>query len=150
MLPESQLIRREVVLRELLLSKEVLETKNSLLRWIALSLGLINQNESRLGVLSVFEAIVYFQFVEKKDVTFDEIMDYLKKTQQNLSEKSVRYHLLQLKRKGIIENRKGFWYFASSNKYDLNSWIDEYLNSFQNKIAPNIKEAFANLIAKLK
>ena len=117
MIPESKLIKKEVVLRELLLSKEVLETKNSLLRWVALSLGLINQNESRLGVLSVFEALVYFQFVEKKDANFDEIMSYLQKNQeQKLSEKSIRYHLLQLKKKGIVENKKGLWYFSGSNK----------------------------------
>jgi predicted transcriptional regulator len=152
MIPESKLIKKEVVLRELLLSKEVLETKNSLLRWIALSLGLINQNESRLGVLSVFEALVYFQFVEKKDANFDEIMSYLQKNQQEqkLSEKSVRYHLLQLKKKGIVENKKGLWYFSGSNKYDFNSWVEEYLSSFSNAIAPNIKTAFSNLITKLK
>jgi hypothetical protein len=150
MIPESKLIKKEVVLRELLLSKEVLETKNSLIRWIALSLGLINQNESRLSMLSVFEALVYFQFVEKKDVSFEEIMNYLQTHQQTLNEKSVRYHLLQLKRKGIIENKKGLWYFSGSNKYDVNSWIDEYLNSFSNIIAPNIKTAFSNLLTKLK
>jgi len=150
MIPESKLIKKEVVLRELLLSKEVLETKNSLIRWIALSLGLINQNESRLSMLSVFEALVYFQFVEKKDVSFEEIMNYLQIHQQTLNEKSVRYHLLQLKRKGIIENKKGLWYFSGSNKYDVNSWIDEYLNSFSNIIAPNIKTAFSNLLTKLK
>jgi predicted transcriptional regulator len=150
MIPESKLIKKEVTLREILLSKEVLETKNSLIRWIALSLGLINQNESRLGVLSVFEALIYFQFVEKKDATFDEIMNYVQKQQQNLSEKSVRYHLLQLKRKGIVENKKGFWYFSGSNRYDFNSWVDEYLSSISNSISPNIKTAFSNLITKLK
>jgi len=150
MIPESKLIKKEVTLREILLSKEVLETKNSLIRWIALSLGLINQNESRLGVLSVFEALIYFQFVEKKDATFDEIMNYVQKQQQNLSEKSVRYHLLQLKRKGIVENKKGLWYFSGSNRYDFNSWVDEYLSSISNSISPNIKTAFSNLITKLK
>ncbi|MGB9703558.1 MAG: hypothetical protein ACP5HJ_02615 [Candidatus Micrarchaeia archaeon] len=149
MLPESKLVKREVTLRELSLNKEVLETKNSLLRWIALSLGFINQNESRLGILNVFEAIFYFQFVEKRDVKFDDIASYLKEKNVELSEKSIRYHLLQLKKNGIVENKKGFWYFTSSNRYDFNSWVDEYLYSIPNSISQNIKKAFFDLIQKM-
>ena len=45
---EAKLIQAEVKLRNLLVPKEVTETRRSMLRWLALSLGIINPGETRL------------------------------------------------------------------------------------------------------
>lgn len=165
MLPESKLIKSEMYLRHLVLTNEVMQTQNSLIRWIGLSLGLVNKKESRLGILKVFEAIAFFQFVKKSDPSVDEIMEYIKSNYGNstsgeekevheygaetLSEKAVRYHLLQLKEMGLIENKRGFWFFSNEKRYNAEEWVEEYIKTNIESVLPNLKVALKELNAKM-
>jgi len=68
-LPEAELIRNTYIIREMDIPPQVKLTKRSLLRWLALSLGLISENESRSTVLDVLDALFYFQFAKSQNPT---------------------------------------------------------------------------------
>ena len=115
-MPENALIRGEVTVRELQLSEDVKLTRKGLVRWLALSLGLISPHESRIGLLEVLEALFFFHF-RKKDSHFEPgIHDILAKIKEikkaEPNPKAVRYHLLQLKKLGIIETKKRKYRFV--------------------------------------
>ena len=59
-LNEAELIEKEMTIRNLRLTKEVLETRRSIARWLALSLGVINPGESRLSAVAVLDALMNF------------------------------------------------------------------------------------------
>ncbi|MCX6771380.1 MAG: hypothetical protein NTX79_04970 [Candidatus Micrarchaeota archaeon] len=106
-MPESQLIRGECLVRDLQFNEDVKLTRKALVRWLALSLGLISQNETRAGLLEVLEALLYFHFAKKQggaDPDIYQILDKVKEIKKKEpNPKAVRYHLLQLKKLGIIE-----------------------------------------------
>lgn len=107
MIPESRLIKSEMVIREMSLPDDVLLAKKSLVRWIALSLGLILPNESRTLLLDVLDALLYFH-VKKETPTTQDILARLKsQTKKEPNPKAVYYHLLKLKDSGILIRKKG-------------------------------------------
>ncbi len=115
-MPESSLIRGEVTVRELQLSEDVKLTRKGLVRWLALSLGLISPKESRTGLLEVLEALLFFHFRKKDAHSEPDIHDILAKIKEirkaEPNPKAVRYHLLQLKKLGIIETKKRKYRFV--------------------------------------
>lgn len=115
-MPEAQLIRGELTVRELQFSEDVKITRKGLVRWLALSLGLISPNESRTGLLEVFEVLLHFHFKRKEthsDPDIHQILEQLEKLRKEPpNPKAVRYHLLQLKRVGIIESKKRKYRFV--------------------------------------
>lgn len=115
-MPESALIRGEVTVRELQLSEEVKLTRKGLVRWLALSLGLISPKESRAGLLEVLEALFYFHFRKREQHSDPDIHEILAKIKEikkaEPNPKAVRYHLLQLKKLGIIETKKRKYRFV--------------------------------------
>ena len=105
-MPESQLIREECLVRNLQFNEDVKLTRKALVRWLALSLGLISPNESRMGLLEVLEALLYFHF-EKIEPDIHQILEKVKEIKkEEPNPKAVRYHLLQLKKMGLIEAKK--------------------------------------------
>jgi hypothetical protein len=145
---ESKLIEHEVRLRKLRLSKEVLETKRSTIRWLALSLGVINPGESRQGAIPVLDAIFNFQFVQKKDPSVPEISEYITAVWEPINDKTLRYHLLQLKKAKLVDNSKGKYYLQQqdgADKYDESAWISGYLESQISIIKPGMVEALRQL-----
>ena len=106
-MPESELIRGECLVRDLQFNEDVKLTRKALVRWLALSLGLISPNETRAGLLEVLEALLYFHFRKKHGGEDPDIYQILEKVREIKKEepnpKAVRYHLLQLKKLGIIE-----------------------------------------------
>lgn len=146
---ESKLIEREITIRNLALSREVTETRRSLIRWLALSLGVINPGESRQGAISVLDCIMYFQFNEKKDPDVSEMMSYIEKNWEPINEKTLRYHLLQLNKANIVKHSKGKYFLPQPDdgeKYDGEAWINHY---FTTEISP-IKEKLISAIKELK
>lgn len=146
-LNESKLIEREITIRSLKLTKEVTETRRSLIRWLALSLGVINPGESRLGALSVLDGILFFQFVQKRDPDVAELMDYISTAYGPINEKTLRYHLLQLKKSNIVENSKGKFFLTqpdNAEKYDEEAWVNHYftteISPIKDKVIVAIKE----------
>ena len=128
-IPESELINCEIILREMQLTQDVKMTRKSLVRWLALSMGLISPKESRTLMIDLLESLFYFQFAEKKDPEVAEIMEYLQtnSTEEVAGEKAVRYHLLQLSNLGLLERDKGKYRFAVSplsEKGDFSATVD--------------------------
>ena len=147
-LNESKLIERELTFRNLRLSKEVTETRRSLVRWLALSLGVVNPGESRLSAISVLDGILYFQFSMKTDPTIEELSQYIEKNWAPINEKTLRYHLLQLKKANLIGNSGGKYYFTTngtSDRYDDAAWINNYFDSTMNPIKEKVALALKEL-----
>lgn len=117
-MPESSLIRGECLVRELQFNEDVKMTRKSLVRYLALSLGLISPNETRAGLLEVLEALLYFHYRKRENGEEPDIYQLLEKIKEIKKEepnpKAVRYHLLQLKKLGIIEAKKRKYRFALS------------------------------------
>ena len=148
-LNESKLIEREITIRNLALTSEVTETRRSLVRWLALSLGVINPGESRLGALSVLDSIMYFQFTKKSDPSVQELMEYIQNAWEPINEKTLRYHLLQLTKANIVEHSKGRYYLpqpSTGDRYDEQAWVNHY---FTSEISP-IRDKIISAIKELK
>jgi len=148
MLNEAELIENEITLRDMRLTKEVLETRRSIARWLALSLGVINPGESRLSAIAVLDALLYFQFIKKLDPSITELKEYINNNWQNINEKTLRYHLLRLKKMGIIENSQGKFYFKMpeiGDKYDVEAWANNLFKEEFNNVINKVKEAVNEL-----
>jgi len=145
---ESKLIEHELTIRNLRITKEVTETRRSLVRWLALSLGVISPGESRLSAVSVLDSMLYFQFTEKKDPTVEELMGYINNAWGAINEKTLRYHLLQLKNANVVNNSKGKYFLFMpdvGDKYDPNVWVTSYLDSQVNPIKEKLVSALNEL-----
>ncbi|MCL5093104.1 MAG: hypothetical protein M1128_01400 [Candidatus Marsarchaeota archaeon] len=144
---EAKLIEREITLRELRLTKEVVETRRSMVRWLALSLGVINPGESRLSAISVLDSMLYFQFTKNEDPTVEELSKYIGEAWAPINEKTLRYHLLQLANAGVLSHSKGKYRFIipdGYDRYDIDAWVENYFESgiypIKGKVSTVIKE----------
>jgi DNA-binding transcriptional ArsR family regulator len=149
-IPEAALIEREFLIRDMQLTKEVRMTKKSLIRWLALSLGLISPNESRKTILDLLEALFYYQFSENRDPDVHEMSSYIRENHggEGVSEKTILYHLLQLKNKGLIRREKGRYSFSVSpysEKGDVASSIEYNYKSKSDVAFSKIQEALRSL-----
>lgn len=147
-LNESSLIERELTIRNLRLTKEVLETKRSIVRWLALSLGIINPGESRLSAVAILDALVYFQFVKKSDPSVPELTEYINKNWEGINEKTLRYHLLRMKKMGFVENSKGTFYLKPpmvGDKYDYEAWSKSLFENDYKQVSAKVAEALKEL-----
>ncbi|MCX8174630.1 MAG: hypothetical protein N3E51_00280 [Candidatus Micrarchaeota archaeon] len=144
-MPEAELIRGECLVRELQFSDEVKLTKKSLIRWLALSLGLISPRESRTGILDVFEALLYFHFKRRETKSDPDIHQLLAKIREikkaEPNPKAVRYHLLQLKKMGLIESKKRKYRFVLSPAQEN----DELASALAFVYSQKIKSAFERI-----
>jgi hypothetical protein len=147
---EAKLIEREITVRNLTLTKEVIETRRSLVRWLAVSLGVINPGESRQAAIQVFDSIMFFQFHEKRDPEVPEMMEYISQAWgEPINEKTLRYHLLQLSKANIVKHAKGKYFLPQpegAEKYDGEAWINHYFNT---EITP-IREKLVTAMRELK
>ncbi|MGC8699548.1 MAG: hypothetical protein ACP5RK_00900 [Candidatus Micrarchaeia archaeon] len=148
MLNEAELIENEITLRDMRLTKEVLETRRSIARWLALSLGIINPGESRLSAIAVLDALLYFQFIKREDPDVESLTKYISANWQPINEKTLRYHLLRLKKMGIVENSQAKFYFKTpgiGDKYDVDLWAGNLFKEEYNNVISKIKEAIKEL-----
>ncbi len=147
-LNESSLIEREITIRNLRLTKEVLETKRSIVRWLALSLGIINPGESRLSAVAILDALIYFQFIKKSDPNIDELTQYINKNWEEINEKTLRYHLLRMKKMGYVENSKGVFSLkppSIGDKYDYEAWSKALFEEDYKQVSRKVGEALKEL-----
>jgi DNA-binding transcriptional ArsR family regulator len=142
MIPESRLIRSELTLRDMALPEEVLLARKSLIRWVALSLGLIMPNESRRLLLDILEALIEFHEKEEAPTTKDIVARVAELTKEKQSEKAVYYHLLRLKNLGVLTRRKGRYYLGNGETRSLK----EIFRGFYIKKAD---DTFSNITAAL-
>ncbi len=151
MIPESELIRKEVIVRQIDLPASVTLTKKSLLRWCCLSLGLISPKESRDKGFLVFDALFTFIFTKKQSPTTLEIKDFIKeKNSVEMSEKLIRYHLNRLIDLGIL-SRDGLNYKINPSPTSENRGsIKESFNSWAKKPLEKSLEEIAIALEKLQ
>jgi hypothetical protein len=142
MIPESRLIRSELTIRDLALPDDVLLARKSLIRWIALSLGLIMPNESRKLLLDILEAIFEYHAKNEAPTTKDIIARVEELTKEKQNEKAVYYHLLRLKNLGVLTRRKGRYYIGDGEAKSLK----ETFRGFYTKKAD---DAFSNIATAL-
>ena len=140
MIPESKLIKSESIVRDMQLTEEVKMTKRSLIRWIALSLGLISPKESRQSILALLEALLYYHLKVKKEPNYEEIQEYLKSKGEEINEKTIRYHLTNLRKIGIIENRRGCYVFTN-----FTFGIESLSKTFEKTYNEKLRKAFSNI-----
>ncbi|VVC04771.1 Uncharacterised protein [Candidatus Burarchaeum australiense] len=146
-LPESKLIRGELVLRDMQLTSEVRVTRNSLVRWLALAIGLISPNESRTAVVDTLDALLYFQF-KGVSPTVPELLEWLNSKDRKVSEKALRYHLWQLKKNGWLERSKGKYRFfvpPLADRHDVAASIESVVRSRSEISLAKVKEALKSL-----
>jgi predicted transcriptional regulator len=118
MIPEAEHIKKEMILRNMALPDEVRLTRKSLVRWIALSLGLISPNETRTIVIDVLDVLLDEFSREKKPTTKEIHLGVQKKRKDEVCEKTIYYHLQRLAAMGLLQREKG-QYFISKDKEKL-------------------------------
>ena len=142
MIPEKELIRREYTLRELRLPTDTKLTKQSMLRWVALSLGLLSPDETRQSVLPVLDSFIALQ-VKGTAPTVAELA-----TASGQPEKVVRYHLQRLQALGIAEEQKRRYRFvmdSSSNKLSLAKTFKQHYAETLVQSLSSVEAALAEL-----
>ncbi len=152
-LNESQLIEKEITIRNLRLTSEVLETRRSLIRWMALSLGIINPGESRLSSIAVLDALVHYNFIVRQEPGIEELKEYINKNWEEINEKTLRYHLLRMKRMGFVENSKGKFYLRPPNlgdRHDPSNWVNSVLEAEYKEVAAKVSEAIKEIAGRNK
>lgn len=141
-LPEAELVRKTFLIREMDLPPNIKLTKRSLLRWFALSFGLISENESRTTMLEVLDSLFYLTLSKKIAPTTLEIQKLIKsKYKKDISEKLLRYHLNRMKELDLLQRKK--------NRYSFNpapfAERDDLKASFNHHITKNISNTLSNL-----
>jgi len=112
--PESELVRKTFTFRAMDLPPSVEMTKKSMLRWFALSFGLISGKESRDTVLNVLDGLFYFLISQKQNPSTLDIQAYVfEKYGKKIGEKLLRYHLNKLIVLELISRK--------SNRYRINN-----------------------------
>ena len=140
-IPESNLIQSEIVLREMMLTEEVKMTRKSLVRWLALSLGLISPKESRQSVLTLFEALLFYHLKEKRGANYNDIIDYFKQQNMEMNEKTIRYHLTQLRKAGVLEDGRGTYKFTGFMNENLAEALEQSYKAKANTAFTSIRTA---------
>jgi len=152
--PEAGLIRSTLTLRRLDLPQSVFMTKRSLLRWIALSLGLISENESRRASIEVLDALFYFLFSKKANPSIEQIKKYLEeKRNVKISERLIRYHLDKLVHCGFIARKKRTYCInpaPQGEREDIIASIEYYTKAELEESLKHILIAMEKLIEKYK
>jgi predicted transcriptional regulator len=146
MLPEAKMIKGEMVLREMALSSDVKLTKKSLVRWLALSLGLISPKESRDSLLAVLEVLINAHF-SGEQLNTKQIIERAG-SEKPLDEKTVYYHLQRLVNSGLITREKGVYYFGDGVEKDLAKIIKNVYSQRFESAFKNIEEALESLKQK--
>jgi hypothetical protein len=155
-IPEAQYVNRTITIRDMSLPQDVLLTKQSLLRWFALAVGALSEQESRSTVVPILDAMLYYQVKERKDPSVQDIKDYLdsekwgmrgKDEEHAIPEKAIRYNLGKLKAAGIIEERERRWRFVLDPKApELRKAVDYSLKNAVQESTERINTAFAALL----
>jgi len=138
---ESSLIRQEFIVRDMQLFSEVKLTRRGLVRYLALSLGLISANETRTLMIDIFDALLKAHFAsEEPDMSrIMELVNQVREKNESPAQiKAVRYHIHQLKERGLLERKAGKYKFALSPMAEDN----DLANAFEYLYLTNTKNAF--------
>ncbi len=144
MIPEAELIKNEIVVRNMALTDEVRLTRKSLIRWTALSLGIISPKETRTIAIDVLDALLSEFMHGKKPTTKDIYNKVQKKHKKPVSEKTVYYHIQRLAKIGFVQREKGQYFISKDNEKISASIKKIYLKEFEDAFE-NIEKALDSL-----
>ncbi len=145
---EKALIERELVLRKLRLPPESRLTRKALLRWVALSLGLITPGESRDAVIPVLDGLFNFH-TKYRGASVSELMDYMASQEYTVTEKTLRYQLMKLRQSGLVEKKENLYSFVKDPySDDLKAGIFSSLDSVYSETKGRLEEAFSSLFSQ--
>jgi len=145
MIPESRLIRSEVTIREMVLPEETLLARKSLIRWLALSLGMIMPNESRRLLLDILEILIEFHMKGKAPTTKEIITGLQVQTKKEQNIKAVYYHLQRLQNMQILTRKKGVYYIGDGEEKSLREIFRKLYDRRIELAFPNIDKALEKL-----
>jgi hypothetical protein len=138
---ESSLIRQEYIIRDMQLFSEVKLTRRGLVRYLALSLGLISPNETRTLLIDIFDALLKAHFASEEP-DMNRIMELVNQVREKdlppAQIKAVRYHIHQLKEKGLLARKTGRYKFALAPMAE----DTDLANAFEYLYLTNTKNAF--------
>ncbi len=148
--PEGELVRKTIVLREMDLPPQIQLTKRSLLRWFALSFGLLNEQESRVTVLHILDSLFYLLFTEKKNPTTLEIKAFMsERFQIHTSEKLIRYHLNKLIDLHLLVRKQTRYHINHAPYGDRNDFVacfDYWVKQSTEKSLSNIQTVITRMV----
>ena len=146
MIPESKLIRSELIIRELALTDDVMLARKSLVRWLALSLGLISPNESRRLLIDTLDILLLFHGKNQPPTSKDVIAELHSSAgnEDPPSDKAVYYHLKRLVDGGVIFRKDGRYYFSEEGLRPAAVMKEAYLRKLD-KTFENIDKALDKL-----
>lgn len=151
MIPESELVRKEFTIRQMDFPDSIKLTKNSILRWTCLSLGLISKNESRDKGIIIIDALFTLLFKKKINPTTLDIQEYIKeKTKVEFSEKIIRYHINRLIELNLIERKNNQYFINPSRDSENRKSISESYEAWVEKEIKKEVEQTKNALNKLQ
>jgi DNA-binding PadR family transcriptional regulator len=150
MIPESRLIKSELTIRELSLPDDVLLARKSLIRWVALSLGMILPNESRTLILDIMDVMFEYHVRGESPTTKDIIATMEKRANEKQNPKAVYYHLQRLKDAGIIRRKKGRYTLGEGDGKNLSEILKEVYMRKADSAFSNIGVALEKLEGKYR
>ena len=125
--PESGLVRKTFTVKQMDLPPSVQLTKRSMLRWFAMSFGLLSENESRDTVLNVLDSLFYFLLAKKQNPSTIELQTYISgKHGVKISEKLLRYHLNKLIVLELVQRKQNRYFLNNSPLSEPNSLVDSF------------------------
>lgn len=139
--PESELVRKTFTIKKMDLPPSVQLTKRSLLRWFALSFGLLSEQESRDTVLNVLDAVFHFLLARKKNPTTLELQAYIEaKYKKKISEKLLRYHLNRLISLELLQRKQNKYFLNSSPSGERNNVVDSFNHWIRKPVNESLDE----------
>jgi DNA-binding transcriptional ArsR family regulator len=143
MLPESRYVKSDIVLREMAIDSSVKLSRESLLKWIALSLGLIEKNETRLNVIPMLDVLIDAH-VSGEGLELPELHKRVNK-KSAMDDKTVYYHLNRLKKMGLVSKKENLYYLGDGFEKDLNAIIENAYKTRMDGAFASIREAVNSL-----
>jgi len=150
--PESELVRKSFTVKKMDFPPSVQLTKRSMLRWFAISFGLLSEQESRDTVLNVLDSLFYFLLSKKQNPSTIELQTYISdKYGKKISEKLLRYHLNRLIASEFVQ-RKRNRYFLNNNPFSepdnlvesFNYWVKKPVNESLDGIGLVLEKIVSN------
>lgn len=144
MIPESRLVRKTVTFRVMDVPDDPVMPKDSLLRWVCLSLGLISENESRDTVIRVFDSLLSFQARGVCPSAED-----LAERMPDVSEKTLRYHLKRMHDLGVLEKKgKGYSFVSAPESPGIGSFMNCFFSKASSEALASADNVFSRLVSK--
>jgi hypothetical protein len=147
--PEAGLVRKTFVIKKMDLPPSVQLTKRSLLRWFAISFGLLSEQESRDTVLNVLDALFNFLLAKKQNPSTLELQAYIsEKYHKKTSEKLLRYHLNRLIELELLQRKSNRYFLNNSPSAEPNNIVESF-NFWVKKPVDESLGDIGNALAKL-